>query len=773
MNQVLEQHPIRINEQMVAKSTFIKRYKKSVWKSLQRIDPNISKEQAEKVMDQMILEQGFSPEVRLDNNYTGEYADTTLIAVLDWLKDREPIIAGNATFYKNQHESVNPAAVMLRGLLDERAAIKKQMFKVEDATSRMYKDLDRGQMNKKVGANSYYGGSGAKTSSFYSEYSGPATTLSAQSVIATTENLFESFLADNYNFLDLDELADWLSVVLHEYQDCMDQIEPGFLRPINEEQLTLRLINHVINMEEGDEDLIAKMVSNLDPEVRSFIYYKNNMVQFIDDHSEIQNLFLKVFEHIKNYDYVDKKDKDWLSKIPEEFQEEYKEKSAKDWNSFVSHKYFINPNKPPEDVTKYLDKLNTYMMRHVYVRYFAFDRIYRLKNFTRGTVTVVDTDSNILSLDVIIRYMIGRFFEVDVPMYGRPSSNNEFIAVNIVTYFITNAVTDILLSYGKMSNIPEEYRKYYNMKNEFMFAMLIIGEAKKRYLSSILLREGNVMNPPKVDIKGFDFKKSTTSEYAEEIFTGIIKRNLLSGGDLHLRNMVEEIHAFKQEIIDSILSGDKKFLPNGKANELESYKDPNKLQVVKAMVAWNAINPDNQIEPPTSVSLLKLNIFKPEDIQPLMKTHPDIYKRINETIFQDTTGMFVKAIWVQTAVHKVNVRKKEWWKEIPEKYRKKYKDQGAAAWNTFAEAYLIENGTPEEEGHYKYQYKGLTVLAIPNNSKIPEWCMPYIDMGTMVNTILSPFLPVLEIFKIKTLEQGKSTNSINRKSKGISRFVKF
>ena len=50
-----------------------------------------------------------------------------------------------------------------------------------------------------------YGGSGAPTSAFYSEHSGPATTVSAQSVISTTENTFEAFIADNYYFLDLND----------------------------------------------------------------------------------------------------------------------------------------------------------------------------------------------------------------------------------------------------------------------------------------------------------------------------------------------------------------------------------------------------------------------------------------------------------------------------------------------------------------------------------------------------------------------------------------
>ena len=48
-----------------------------------------------------------------------------------------------------------------------------------------------------------------------------------------------------------------------------------------------------------------------------------------------------------------------------------------------------------------------------------------------------------------------------------PRENLEFILVNTITYTLSKLIEDTLLSYGKDSNIPEEYRPIYNMKNEF------------------------------------------------------------------------------------------------------------------------------------------------------------------------------------------------------------------------------------------------------------------------------------------------------------------
>lgn len=66
--------------------------------------------------------------------------------------------------------------------------------------------------------------------------------------------------------------------------------------------------------------------------------------------------------------------------------------------------------------------------------------------------------------------------------------NNIFICINMLAFMSTSAVQDILATFGKYSNVPEEYRPIYNMKNEFFFSKLLIGTVKKRYISKIVLR---------------------------------------------------------------------------------------------------------------------------------------------------------------------------------------------------------------------------------------------------------------------------------------------
>lgn len=142
---------------MRADNKFLQLYKKRMVKIMCRINPEWDKEKVEKIVLDMIKSNVKNPRVELDNNFTGEHKDTTLLSVFDWALTREPIIAGNGTFYKNQHEALNPITKMLDDMAANRKAYKKEMFTVGETIgfgTPEYKDLDRLQNNEKINMNS-------------------------------------------------------------------------------------------------------------------------------------------------------------------------------------------------------------------------------------------------------------------------------------------------------------------------------------------------------------------------------------------------------------------------------------------------------------------------------------------------------------------------------------------------------------------------------------------------------------------------------------------
>jgi hypothetical protein len=752
-------------------SEFINKYIKRMTKVMLKLNPEWSEDDIKKIILKMIKEQGENPTVQLDNNYTGESHETTLISVFDWILSRKPLIAGNGTFYKNQNEALNPIRLMLDDWAASRKRFKNQMFVAGEKLgfdSYEYQTLDRKQNNEKINMNSWYGGSGAPTAAFYSKWSGPATTLTAQSVISTAETMFESFLADNYIYLNITELIEWINIVINEDSHIDDFIERKDINDVYN-----RFIEKILNREDNDEEILFKYLKNFNSEQLTSLYYKNNMIEFIDNHKKIKDIILTIFTSVENLEYVDTKDSDWKDKIPGKYYNEFINKSAKDWNKFVDKQYFMDPNSPPKTVEEELKILCEMLIKYCYVEYLSMDRIYRLKNFNRRVVTVIDTDSNFLSLDTLINYIFDNVIKDST--FNRDAEHNTFIIVNTITYTITHAIRKMFDYYGECSNIPDEYKERFDMKNEFFNSLLVIGNTKKRYISKQKLREGNLLTKPKSDIKGFDFKKATTSEYAESVFMKLIQNHILNSEEIELRDMIRGIQDFRREIRDSIKRGERTFLPNGSAKELGAYKDPGTSQSVRGVITWNLLYPDNSIEFPSKVSLVKMNIFNEEDIEDLKYTHPEIYRIIIDKIFNDTTGIFVTKT-KDPGIDYVNIKKKDWYNDIPKKFRTKFKKLGPIAWNTFVDEVVSESNPKYaklKSDSWIYKKKGLQVLAIPSNSTIPEWAQPYIDYATMINNITAPFEPVLEIFGVKFTEEGKTHNGVNRKTNTITNIIKF
>ena len=83
--------------------------------------------------------------------------------------------------------------------------------------------------------------------------------MSAQSVISTTENTFEAFVADNYNFLDLNEFMDWIYSFLPDSPLIIDD----WVKDISVDKLYKRLESKIIHLSLADKEILKSFVFNL------------------------------------------------------------------------------------------------------------------------------------------------------------------------------------------------------------------------------------------------------------------------------------------------------------------------------------------------------------------------------------------------------------------------------------------------------------------------------------------------------------------------------
>ena len=634
---------------MKKKHVFLKRWKNDNKEILRKMYPQISDDEIDKFLDDMITSNMHNPTCVLDNNYVNKQIKTTLLDLIDWINKTKPICGGHGVFYKNQHEETNPLALMIMKFLKRRKQFKSRL-KDFPASSYEYKEFDRKQLTEKVNTNSIYGCLGMIVSFLFNKHTAPSVTSTGQSLISTTEQAFESFMTNNTLFNNLNECMTYLNNITKENYSLDD----SFLIDIDKTKLFNHLVDMFYSYKDEYTSPLQSYINSLSQTEINHVYYKNNLYEF-SSHSIILALIHEIL---------------------------------------VRTEEFKDPNDVPEEAEKYLKVLWGYYEEFVFYNHSPINRIQRLKNDKRKCVITIDTDSNFLNLNPWVEFVRENVVRGSDILESRDQNQQTFVIINSMAYCITQMMKKVLWRYTKDANVPKDYRQYTNIKNEFLMSRVVLASKKKRYISSIRLREGSEIYPEKTDIKGFDFIKSTATEATKERFIDILKKRILTVPRINVSDIIKDLEEVESDIISSLQNGEKTYILPKAVKELEAYADCMREQGVRAIIAWNAIYPDMEIELPAKVDIVKLTLNEEKNLQKLKAINPEIYAVIDKKI-----------------LHHPNQKVAE---------------------------------------------KGLPVIAIPRNvEKIPDWMIPFIDYDTITYNVLSKFYPLLESLGLDTIKTSK------------------
>lgn len=573
--------------------TMLSKWRKEMTKLMKVRYPSLSKKEIHEYLDRVLLHYYKDEPVKFYNNYLNTVKTSTCSNIEEfYYSDVKPVATEHGVFYRSNPE--NPATKTLNMLKKERKEFKR-LRDASPAGSKQYAMFDLYQNLKKIAMNSYYGASGARQSVFYNIHSALSVTGKGQAIISTATQAFEAFLANNSKFVTMDECLVFIKNVISEKKSRKfndDEILDGDV-PL--EKVRHKLKKTFLYKSRIDESLLNRILLNLSQEDLNRLYYKNNLYAFVNKNSKIKNLIRSII--------ID-----------------------------ATPLHFSDPNKPDPSIQDELDILWAYMKEYVFYNYMIKDRVYRLKNYKRKAVVVIDTDSNMLNLEPWLLYSMDKII--------KPEDYDDFeefrlASLNTLMYVLSQVISETLYKFSKLSNIPEEKRRLIRMKNEYLYKRMIISNGKKNYTGVVEYKEGKWMNYD-LDIKGLPLDKISSNKESSAVFKDILKKDMLMSDKIDIPKILNKLQNFQDEMEESLKRGEKRFLKPATVKQPKYYADPLTSQQYRALMNWNIAYPDKPVELPDSIYIVKMTMTSRKDLETIRDSHPDIYERLKTEIFEST-----------------------------------------------------------------------------------------------------------------------------------------
>ena len=643
--------------------------------------------------------------LQVHNSHTEQTASMDVLKLANELLEKGAIMTTQGVLFSRHGAVKNPFYNFIQYLLDKRDEAKTEMKK-HPKGSELYQKYNLLQQNYKVACNALYGCAGNFSSVYYNLYLCTAVTGQGRGCISASITMFEGFLANNVKFGSLTETLTFIENI------CIDLEQPQKFndydvldRNISIEECFLKIMkncgyNSWVPSDRA-RDIIWSVVNNLSQRQLNAVYYCNNIYEFCNN-SRVKNLILKILVDLD--------------------------------------KPFLNPLDPPNEIKDDLKMLEDLMFQYVYYRHLWIDKLERVYTMIRDVVLITDTDSCIVSLDEWYRYVLAE--TVGIPMrikytiaerqeaaekivmeYRRTELpveynfyNKELVdkkrleypavvieedglrysIINIVSYVVGKLIMDYMELFADQYNTMAPDREcLLIMKNEFLFKSLLL-KGRKNYASVQVVQEGNLIPEDKqFDIKGMPIAKVGMAESTAKQLSELLEFDILRRDFVDQVELIKKFATIEQIIYNSIKSKEKSYHKPARIKSLSNYEMPFRIQGIKASVAYNMIRDPNTEE---GIKLDERNTI----------------------------------LIIKTVINTKNVNK------IAELYPQHY-------------ARML---TVLEDEKFKGK---VDAIAIPMNSEIPNWIVPFINYTEIIHDNLRNF--PLEQIGISKLENNDVTHT--------------
>jgi len=249
----------------------------------------------------------------------------------------------------------------------------------------------------------------------------------------------------------------------------------------------------------------------------------------------------------------------------------------------------------------------------------------------RKIVTTIDTDSNFINANNYIIFLTKKL------SLDKKNEEEQMAILNLIINVVTKVLEVLFNKVGENKKIPEKYRSIINMKNEFIYKRLLLTYNKKQYSGIITGELGKLLKKPSLDIKGLSIKKTNIAKKIRTKFTEILKNDILQAENIDIKTILEKYDDLIFLIRDSLEKRETTFSLPKNLEKIETYKIPESQESIRGTLIWNALEPEEQIDPPEKINMLKLKETTKDspEMQALKLTHPEKYDTILRVVFNE------------------------------------------------------------------------------------------------------------------------------------------
>lgn len=637
--------------QTLLSTNVVQEYKSVMIENLASSFPGLNIDELDSAITWAIINRHNIHPVKLDNNYTKQTINGTVLDILRYIEKLEPIITSSGVLFKKHKEADNPLSKMIMGFLEQRSFYKKEMFKYPKGSSEFEK-YNLLQLLEKLNANGTYGVLGAATSAFYNIYVAEAVTRQGRSYISSSIMLFESLLANNVKFNSLNEIITFITNIVHEKPNRKLDDRIILDRNITREECFYQIMNTVDPLiwipTEKEMMLVWERLCGLSQEDINRIYYKNNLYTFCDL-PVITNLITKILCSLDGP--------------------------------------FMNPNKPPKNIKDDLDTLVLIIKEYVYYGHPYIDKLDRIEYMQRDVVAVSDTDSTIISFDAWYNFVLNKVYDVDMkikhekfrlyslvkedefgdkpkrqlyelveprfdydfytdevieihkleaPCKLIPQDTLRYAIINIIAYVCSALIVDYLDVYCTLagSNQPS-VPCYMIMKNEFLFNCALLTDNRRNYADVQTLQEGNIIpdnQKARLAIMGLPVNKSTLSDDIKQRLQDILYEDVLTCDTIDQVKVIKDLILVEKEITRSIMNKETKYYKPDNIAPARSYaKNPLEVNGVVASMVYNELRTEGMpminLDERNKIFKVKVNINR-NNVDRIKDEFPEVHAKL-------------------------------------------------------------------------------------------------------------------------------------------------